>query len=61
VYDRAEGEQITRFFLILNVAVGGGWPGDPDPSIFPQNMPVDYGESTSAARPYSVSGSASRS
>jgi beta-glucanase (GH16 family) len=31
------------FFLILNVAVGGGWPGDPDAStVFPQQMVVDY-------------------
>lgn len=31
------------FFLILNVAVGGGWPGNPDLStIFPQVMMVDY-------------------
>jgi beta-glucanase (GH16 family) len=31
------------FFLILNVAVGGGWPGNPDASTkFPQEMLVDY-------------------
>jgi beta-glucanase (GH16 family) len=31
------------FFLLLNVAVGGAWPGDPDAStIFPQQMLVDY-------------------
>jgi beta-glucanase (GH16 family) len=31
------------FFLLLNVAVGGSWPGDPDQtSTFPQNMLVDY-------------------
>ena len=31
------------FFLILNVAVGGGWPGSPDNSTsFPQQMKVDY-------------------
>jgi beta-glucanase (GH16 family) len=31
------------FFLLLNVAVGGGWPGDPDASTtFPQTMVVDY-------------------
>lgn len=31
------------FFLILNVAVGGGWPGSPDGSTsFPQTMKVDY-------------------
>ena len=30
-------------FILLNVAVGGGWPGNPDSStIFPQTMLVDY-------------------
>jgi beta-glucanase (GH16 family) len=32
-----------EFFIILNVAVGGGWPGNPDKStVFPQQMLVDY-------------------
>jgi beta-glucanase (GH16 family) len=31
------------FFILLNVAVGGYWPGVPDAStIFPQTMLVDY-------------------
>jgi beta-glucanase (GH16 family) len=31
------------FFLLLNVAVGGSWPGNPDASTsFPQIMLVDY-------------------
>lgn len=31
------------FFLLLNVAVGGDWPGNPDASTtFPQTMLVDY-------------------
>ncbi|MDE3104253.1 MAG: glycoside hydrolase family 16 protein [Acidobacteriota bacterium] len=31
------------FFLILNVAVGGGWPGNPDQTTrFPQQMRIDY-------------------
>jgi beta-glucanase (GH16 family) len=31
------------FFLILNVAVGGSWPGAPDATTqFPQQMMVDY-------------------
>ncbi len=31
------------FFIILNVAVGGDWPGPPDANtIFPQQMLVDY-------------------
>jgi beta-glucanase (GH16 family) len=32
-----------RFFVILNVAVGGNWPGSPDSTtVFPQRMFVDY-------------------
>jgi beta-glucanase (GH16 family) len=31
------------FFILLNVAVGGDWPGNPDnTTVFPQNMLVDY-------------------
>ncbi|GAC1626859.1 MAG: glycoside hydrolase family 16 protein [Candidatus Acidiferrum sp.] len=31
------------YFIILNVAVGGDWPGSPDPTtVFPQNMLIDY-------------------
>jgi len=31
------------FFMILNVAIGGDWPGNPDAStVFPQRMLVDY-------------------
>ena len=31
------------FFLLLNLAVGGDWPGSPDSStIFPRTMLVDY-------------------
>jgi beta-glucanase (GH16 family) len=36
VFDKPE-------FLILNLAVGGDWPGNPDSStVFPQEMLVDY-------------------
>ena len=32
-----------RFHLLLNVAVGGNWPGNPDNTTsFPQKMEVDY-------------------
>ena len=32
-----------NFFILLNVAVGGGWPGNPDSTTtFPQQMLVDY-------------------
>lgn len=31
------------FFIILNIAVGGAWPGNPDgTTVFPQTMEVDY-------------------
>ena len=31
------------FFILMNVAVGGGWPGNPDGTTsFPQTMTVDY-------------------
>ncbi|NPD47508.1 MULTISPECIES: family 16 glycosylhydrolase [unclassified Lentimicrobium] len=31
------------FFIILNLAVGGNWPGSPNAStVFPQTMQVDY-------------------
>lgn len=31
------------FFILMNVAVGGDWPGSPDAStVFPQTMLVDY-------------------
>lgn len=33
----------TPFFVLLNVAVGGSWPGNPDTTTkFPQIMSVDY-------------------
>jgi beta-glucanase (GH16 family) len=41
----AEGEWVFDhpFFIIINVAVGGKWPGAPDAtSAFPQTMLVDY-------------------
>ena len=32
-----------QFFILLNVAVGGNWPGNPDATTtFPQTMKVDY-------------------
>ena len=38
------------FFLLLNVAVGGNWPGAPDErTVFPQRMLVDY---CACLRPY---------
>ncbi|WOH19406.1 family 16 glycosylhydrolase [Paenarthrobacter sp. GOM3] len=32
-----------NFFLLLNLAVGGNWPGAPDPgTVLPQSLLVDY-------------------
>ena len=32
-----------NFHIILNMAIGGGWPGNPTPSTqFPQQMVVDW-------------------
>lgn len=32
-----------RFHIILNLAIGGNWPGNPDEkTVFPQTMAVDY-------------------
>ena len=30
------------FYLLLNLAVGGDWPGNPDDTDFPNSMYVDY-------------------
>jgi beta-glucanase (GH16 family) len=36
-------EFLRSFYLVLNVAVGGNWPGNPDNTTsFPQTMYVDY-------------------
>lgn len=33
----------NEFFILLNIAVGGNWPGSPNSStVFPQQMQVDY-------------------
>jgi beta-glucanase (GH16 family) len=40
------------FFVLLNVAVGGDWPGSPDASsVFPQTMLVDYVRVYERAKP----------
>ena len=39
----ANAEFKEQFFFIMNVAVGGNWPGLPDATLkFPQRMIVDY-------------------
>jgi beta-glucanase (GH16 family) len=43
--EHADGEWVFDhpFYIILNVAVGGNWPGPPDGStVFPQTMLIDY-------------------
>jgi hypothetical protein len=43
------------FFLIINMAVGGDWPGNPDATtVFPQQMLVDYVRVYQRATPSSV-------
>jgi beta-glucanase (GH16 family) len=43
-FSAAHGQPFDkRFYLILNVAVGGSWPGNPNASTpFPNDMVVDY-------------------
>ncbi len=43
-FSTARGQPFDkRFFLILNVAVGGSWPGNPNASTqFPNDMVIDY-------------------
>lgn len=49
--DEGMKEFQRSFYLILNVAVGGFWPGYPDETtVFPQTMYVDY------VRVYSIDG-----
>lgn len=43
------------FFILLNVAVGGGFPGNPDATtVFPQQMLVDYVRVYQRATPSNV-------
>lgn len=49
-------------FLLLNLAVGGGWPGYPDAtSTFPQQMMVDYVRVYEKVAPAEKSGSTATS
>ncbi|MFJ3639448.1 family 16 glycosylhydrolase [Streptomyces sp. NPDC090108] len=49
------------FFIILNLAVGGDWPGSPDGGTsFPQSMTVDYVHVTTSDSPDSGNGGTSR-
>jgi beta-glucanase (GH16 family) len=42
------------FFIILNLAAGGNWPGNPDKStVFPQTMLIDYVRVYERAQPVS--------
>jgi len=43
ITDPTMSEFHQKFWFILNVAVGGNWPGNPNTStVFPQRMKVDY-------------------
>jgi beta-glucanase (GH16 family) len=40
------------FFIIMNLAVGGAWPGNPDATtVFPQEMLIDYVRVYRSSRP----------
>ncbi len=46
-----------NFFIILNLAVGGNWPGNPDnTTVFPQKMYVDYVRVYKKTADYSFNG-----
>jgi hypothetical protein len=46
------------FFLILNLAVGGNWPGNPDATtVFPQSLEIDYIRVYKTDQSPSISGS----
>lgn len=45
------------FHFILNVAVGGNWPGNPDQTtVFPQFMAIDYIKVYEDTNPDSIDG-----
>jgi len=43
IQSTAMSEFDAPFFILLNIAVGGDWPGNPDETTeFPQTMKIDY-------------------
>lgn len=43
ISDESMSEFHEHFFIILNLAIGGNWPGDPTTeTVFPQEMVIDY-------------------
>jgi beta-glucanase (GH16 family) len=36
------GQGFTGMYMIANLAVGGSWAGDPDPTLFPTQLEIDY-------------------
>jgi beta-glucanase (GH16 family) len=49
----------NNFFIILNFAVGGSWPGSPDANtVFPQKMLVDYVRVYKKTSDFKITGSA---
>jgi beta-glucanase (GH16 family) len=50
----------TPFFPILNLAVGGSWPGSPNANtVFPQSMKVDYVRVYQSKKDVAIAGSPS--
>ncbi|MDD2435635.1 MAG: glycoside hydrolase family 16 protein [Bacilli bacterium] len=42
VYKTNVGVPDQKMYLIINLAVGGNWPKQPDDSIFPRSLLIDY-------------------
>jgi beta-glucanase (GH16 family) len=53
VHTTVNGVPHTPHYIILNTAVGGDWPGNPDSStVFPQFHDIDYVRVYQRAKPY---------
>lgn len=42
IYKTNAGIPNKKMYLIINLAVGGDWPGNPDDNIFPSTFLIDY-------------------
>ena len=44
IHDQNNTDEFQKpFYIILNVAIGGSWPGNPDnTTLFPDTMKIDY-------------------
>lgn len=53
LHTTVNGVPHTPHYIILNTAVGGGWPGNPDSTtVFPQFHDIDYVRVYQRAKPY---------